>query len=107
MAAKPSRKQSFLALFIILAVTLGWLFRSSALPDNTTFNNDTPLGVMHSDWLNGSGAMNGIWQDLNWLGAASVGAVPNVTYLFYKLLGPLGFSWLPAIHSLRSVSGKK
>ena len=92
--------RAFGLVALVLTLLLGWLFREALPPDYATFNNDTPLGVMHSAWVGGFDSVNGVWQDSNWLGNAGVSAVPNTTWLFIGLAGPLGFSKFYAAFSL-------
>jgi hypothetical protein len=81
------RAFGFMSLCLVLL--LGWLFREALKPEIATFNNDTPLGVLNAKWVRGLDAMTGVWQDSNWLGLASVSAIPNVTRLFLSAAGPL------------------
>jgi len=85
-----------------LVVLLGWMFRVALKPDYTTFNNDTPLGVFASEQIRPTGfdAMWGVWHDLNWLGSASITAVPNFTRLYLTTLGPLLMSKFYAAFTL-------
>jgi len=85
---------------LLLTLLLAWFFREAIKPDYSTFNNDTPLGVMHSAWVDNLGAVTGVWQDSNWLGNAGVAAVPNATRLFLGLVGPLYYSKFYAAFSL-------
>jgi hypothetical protein len=85
---------------VCLILLLGWFFRAALRPEMTTFNNDTPLGVLHAEQSGGLDAMLGVWQDLNWLGNASISAIPNVTRLTLSALGPLGASKFYAAFTL-------
>ena len=75
-----------LALAAILLLLAG-LFHGVLQPGHVVFANDGPLGVISANSSKLPEGFLGVWQDLNWLGAASPAAMPNVTQISGTLAG--------------------
>jgi len=89
--------RQFALLALCLFLLLSFFFRRAYLPDYTVFSNDGPLGGISSQCARLPGTFYGLWQDLNWLGGAGPGAVPNLSTGLNLFSGsPLAFSKLYA-----------
>jgi len=73
-------------------VVLGFLFAGSFSPEKILFSSDGPLGGTSSEAMSMPGGFRCIWRDLNWVGSWGGNMPPNVSYLWFWLLGPLGFA---------------
>ena len=71
---------------------LGFLFAGSFSPEKILFSSDGPLGGTSSEAMSMPGGFRCIWRDLNWVGSWGGNMPPNVSYLWFWLLGPLGFA---------------
>jgi hypothetical protein len=72
----------------LFAGVLCCLFWRSFLPGVVHFNNDAPLGMLSSDWLQPN--LSGQWDDLNYLGSNAGSASLDVVTLIRWALGPVG-----------------
>ncbi len=79
----------FVAIHCVILVLL---FLRSFAPAWVLFANDGPLGAMMSERGRVPASFTGSWSDLNGYGIRDNGALPNITFGVYWLLGPLGFS---------------
>jgi len=78
--------------FLLLFVVLGLLFVKSLSPGYVHFSNDGPLGAAMAEQVRLPAAFSGAWHSLNWVGNNAGSAAPNLTNLFFWLLGPVGFA---------------
>ncbi len=101
----PSRR-GFVLMVICLFATLSLLFHKDFQPDQVLFANDGPLGAVRAQSDYALGNFQSFWLNLNWLGAASLGLVCDVSgflmaslcalspdfgpVLFAKLFAPIG-----------------
>ena len=72
------------------AAVLACLFWRSFLPGFVHFNNDAPLGMLNSAWLQFPECMTGQWYDLNVIGANAGTSSPDIVSLIRWALGPVG-----------------
>ncbi len=77
---------------LCLVVILGVLFSRSFHPSAILFANDAPLGALKSQDENALSNFFGAWQPLNWLGIQQPSSLPDVTYLFFWLVGAVGYA---------------
>ena len=88
-----TRGLSWLLITLIgLVAVLGFLFAGSFHPEKILFSSDGPLGGTSSQAMSMPEAFRCIWRDLNWVGGWGGNMPPNVSYLWFWLLGPLGFA---------------
>jgi hypothetical protein len=73
----------------VLLVALALCFHSSLRSEEVLFSNDAPLGALKAYSDVASTFFTGAWHDLNWLGVEQPSLLPNITFAFYFLLGPL------------------
>ena len=83
---------SFVAVFLLVACILAFLFHDCFFPGYTLFSNDGPLGALMVQCRHLPESFSGVWNDLNSIGYREGGAVPSITYGLLWLLGPVGFS---------------
>lgn len=77
---------------IIIAAALALLFIRSFTESQVLFSNDGPLGINMAKANSIPEGFNGVWQDLNWLGAWGGSALPTITYSILWLLKPIAFA---------------
>ena len=77
---------------LCLAVILAILFARSFNSASILFANDAPFGALKSQDENALSNFFGAWQPLNWLGSQQPSSLPDVTYLFFWLVGALGYA---------------
>jgi hypothetical protein len=77
---------------LVLGLVLGVQFWRSFHPAWVQFANDGPLGAMMAERTRVPATFTGAWGDLNGYGNRELGAMPNITFALYWLLGPLGFA---------------
>src|SRR5258708_5614391 len=66
------------------------LFYESLDPSKVVFANDGPLGSAMQAGIRLPAAFTGVWYDLNTLGTNGGVSVPDISQLFFWVLGPLG-----------------
>ena len=89
---KTGGKMTAVALSVILAAVLAFLFRDCFFRGYTLFSNDGPLGAQVCQPHRLPAAFSGVWNDLNSIGFREGGAMPDITYSILWLFGPVGFS---------------
>ncbi len=99
-AAQPKQGNSVLWILLVLAAGLSLLFAKSFQPNYVLFANDAPLGALKAQADIALSNFLGAWQDLNWIGEQAPSALPNLTYGFYLVLGPVGYAKFMAPLSL-------
>lgn len=77
---------------LLFAAILLLLFIRGIWPGNIVFSNDSPLGAQMAASRRVPDVFSGGWQDLNSIGYREGGGVPDLTYGFLYLVGPLAFS---------------
>ena len=91
-SSRALRAGGLWVLLLVLGGVLAVLFWRSFHPAWVQFANDGPLGGMMAERTRVPATFTGAWGDLNGYGNRELGAVPNITFTLYWLLGPLGFS---------------
>src|SRR2546421_7312354 len=91
-----TQKQSRFRLFVIFALCLLGillaLFHQSFLPGKIFFSNDGPLGYTSQNALELPTAFTGVWYDLNSIGVNGGTSMPDLSGVWFWLLGPIGFA---------------
>ncbi|MSU34266.1 MAG: hypothetical protein EXS36_03985 [Pedosphaera sp.] len=88
----PSHWLSLGILFGLLLTVAALSFSAVLWPAASVFANDGPFGRTASACVRIPEAFMRIWSDLNWLGNFGGNLLPNFTFLFFWLFGPVGFS---------------
>ncbi|MBU6399776.1 MAG: hypothetical protein KGS61_05610 [Verrucomicrobia bacterium] len=89
---RSNRHLSVLVPLALLTAVLVVIFNASFRPDRVLFSNDGPLGALTAYSHVATTFFTGAWHDLNWLGNEEPSVLPNITFAFYFLLGPLGYA---------------
>ena len=92
MTPGQSKVKSFWVFMVCLVGILLLLFWNSFDPRFVIASNDGPLGAQSQHAIAMPGALQGVWQDLNYIGSNGGGSSPTITTAFLWLLGPLDTS---------------